>query len=86
MHDYTKGGMDVADLLSTSHSARIKCKRWPLNVFAFILDTCGSNTNTILQDNRNKMSNFEFTYSIGEALALHAVRRSEGLQIRKVCR
>ena len=29
MYDHTKGGVDVVDLLSTSHSTRIKCKRWP---------------------------------------------------------
>ena len=38
-YDHTKGGVDVVDLLSTSHSTRIKSKRWPLNAFAFILDT-----------------------------------------------
>ena len=40
IHDHTKGGIDVVDLLSTSHSTRIKSKRWPINAFAFILDTC----------------------------------------------
>ena len=39
MYDHTKGGVDVVDLLSTSHSTRIKSKRWPINAFAFILDT-----------------------------------------------
>ena len=67
MYDHTKGGVDVVDLLSTSHSTRIKCKRWPWNAFAFILDNCRSNAKTILQDKRIKMSNFEFTYSIGES-------------------
>ena len=33
MHDHTKGGVDVVDLLSTSHSTRIKSKRWPFNAF-----------------------------------------------------
>ena len=54
--------------------------------FAFILNTCRSNTKTILQNNRIKMSNFEFTYSIGKALVLPAVRRryerSNGLHIK----
>ena len=39
MCDHTKGGVDVVDLISTNHSTRIKSKRWPLNAFAFILDT-----------------------------------------------
>ena len=39
--DYTKGGGDVLDLLSTIHSTRIKSRKWPLNenALAFILDT-----------------------------------------------
>ena len=51
MYDHTKGGVDVVDLLSTSHSTRIKSKRWPINAFAFILDTCRTNAKTIFQDN-----------------------------------
>ena len=46
--DHTKGGVDVVNLLSTTHSTRIKFRRWPLNAIAFILDTCSSNTKTIL--------------------------------------
>ena len=56
MHDHEKGGVDVVDLLSTSHSTCIKFKRWPLNAFAFVLETFKSNAKTILQDNRMKMS------------------------------
>ena len=88
MYNYTKGGVDVVDLLSTSHSTRIKCKQWPLNAFAFILDTCRSNAKTILQTNRINKSSFEFTYSIGKALGFSADRRrcenSNGLQIKIV--
>ena len=40
MYDHTKGGVYVVDLLSTSHSTRIKTKRWSLNALAFIFDTC----------------------------------------------
>ena len=45
MNNHTKGDIDVVDLLSTSYSTRIKSKRWPINAFAFILDTCRTNTN-----------------------------------------
>lgn len=85
MYDHTKGGVDVVDLLASSHSTRIKSKRWPLNAFAFILDTCRSNAKTIMEDNGIKLSNFEFTYNIGKALVLPAIKRrykdSNGLQI-----
>ena len=88
MYDHAKGGVDVVDLLSTSHSTRIKSKRWPINAFAFILNTCRTNTKTILQDNDKPLSNFEFTYAIGKGLVLPAIQRryanSNGLQIAVV--
>ena len=88
MYDHAKGGFDVVDLVLKSHSTRIKCKQWPLNAFAFILDTFRSNAKTILQDNRIKMSNFEFTYNFGKVLVLPAVRRrcekSNGFHIKIV--
>ena len=68
------------------HLTCIKCKWWPWNVFAFILETSISNAKMILQDNRIKMSNFELTYTIGKALVLPEVRRkyknSNGMQIK----
>ena len=88
MYDHMKGGIDVVDLLSTSHSTRIKCKRWPINAFAFILDTYQTNAKTILQDNGKQLSNFEFTYAIGKGLVLPAIQQryanSNGLQIAVV--
>ena len=88
MYDHMKGGVDVVDLLSTSHSKRIKSKRWPINAFAFILDTCRTNAKTILQDNDKPLSNFEFTYSIRKGLVLPVIQRryasSNGLQIAVV--
>ena len=88
MYDHTKGDVDVVDLLSTSHSTRIKSKRWPINAFAFILDTCRINAKAILPDNGKPLSNFEFTYAIGKGLVLPAIQRrysnSNGLQIAVV--
>ena len=87
MYGHTKGGVDVVDLLSTTHSTRKKKKnrRWPLNALAFILDTCRSNAKTILQDNGIKLANFEMTYNLGKELVLPAIRRrysqSNGLKI-----
>ena len=85
MYDHTKGGVDVVDLLSTSHSTRIKFKRWPINAIAFIFNTYRTNTKTILQDNSKPLSNFEFTYAIGKGLVLPAIQRryanSNGSQI-----
>ena len=74
MYDHTKGDVDVTDLLSTSHSTRINSKRWPINAFALILDTCQTNAKTTLQDNSKPLSNFEFSYAIGKGLALSAIQ------------
>ena len=85
MYDHTKGGVDVVDLISTHHLTRIKSKRWPLNAFAFILDTVRTNAKTILADNKSSFSNFEFTYQLGKALVLPIVQRRyeirNGIQI-----
>ena len=86
MYDHTKGGVDIVDLLSTSHSTRMKTKRWPLNGLAFVLDTCRTNAKTIFTNNNVKFSNFEFTYELGKSLVLPNIERryrnSNGLQIK----
>ena len=88
MYDDTKGGVDVVDLLSTTHSIQIKSRRWPVNAVAFILDTCNLNAKSILQDNGIKLTNFEMTYNVGKELVLPARRRrysqSNGLKITAI--
>ena len=77
LYDHTKGGVDVVDLISISYTTRIKNKRWPINAFAFILDTVRTNAKTILQEStaKLKMSNFEFTYALGKLLVLPQIER-----------
>ena len=75
MHDHTKGGLDVFDLLSTTYSTRIKSRRYPLSALAFTLDTCRSKTKTILQVNRIKLTSFEMTYNLGKKIVLLAIRK-----------
>ena len=58
--------VDVVDLLSTTHSTPVKSRKYSLNALAFILDICGLNTKTILQDNGIKLTNFETTYNLGK--------------------
>ena len=77
----------VVDLLLSTHSTRVKSKRWPINAFVFVLDTSRTNPKTILQDNGVKLSNVEFTYQLGKALVMPAIKRryeqhSNGLQIK----
>ena len=49
MYDYTKGGVDVVDIFSTTNLTRIKSRRWPMNALTFILGTCHSNAKTIFK-------------------------------------
>ena len=78
LYDHTKGDVDVVDLISTSCTTRIKNERWPLNAFAFILDTDQTNAKTIHQDSTGKLktSNFEFTYALGILLVLPEIERT----------
>ena len=74
MYDHTKEGVDLVDLLFTHHATRIKSKRWPLNTFAFILNTVRPSSKSILNDNKVKLSNFDFTYVLGKALVLSSIQ------------
>ena len=77
----------MVELISTSYTTRIKKKKWPINAFAFILDTVRTNTKTILQEStaKLKMSNFEFTYALSNILVLPQIERryanQNGIQI-----
>ena len=68
MYDHMKGGIDVVDLLSTSHSTRKKSKRWPINAFAFILDTCRTNAKAILQITANHFQTSSLPMLLEKAL------------------
>ena len=68
--NHTNSGLDVVDLISSHMSTRIKSKRWPMNCLAFILDTARTNANTILSDNKVKMTSHEFIYQLAKSLFL----------------
>ena len=76
-YDYTKGGVDVVDLLSSHNTTKMKVKRWPLNALAFILDTVRSNAKCILSEVQpeKQMTTFEFTWELGKLLTLPLVQR-----------
>ena len=74
-YDTTKSGADVIDLISSSLSTRIKCKRWPINCLAFLLDTVRTNAKTILHENGYSMTNYEFTYQLAKSLVAPNVEK-----------
>ena len=75
MYDHTNGGIDVVDLLSASHSTKIKSTRLVLNSFVLIQNTCKSDAKTILGDSILKFNDFEFTYNLGKALVLPLIEK-----------
>ena len=85
MYGHTKGGVDIVDLLSTHHTTRIKSKRWPLNAFAFIVNTVRTNSKTILSANKVKLSNFDFTYALGKALVLPSIQNNTSTKMGFSC-
>ena len=66
-YDHTKGGVNVADLISAKMLTRMKARRWTLNVFAFMLDTVCTNAKTIVKENTptKPLITFEFTWELG---------------------
>ena len=75
-YDHTKGGVNVVDLVSATHSTRFRTRRWHMNALAFILDTVRTNSRTIYREvNSVDISNFQYTYQLGKALVLPAVQK-----------
>ena len=75
MYDHANGGVDAVDLLSTSHSTKIKSTRLVLNALVLIQNTCKSDAKTILGDSILKFNDFEFTYNLGKALVLPLIEK-----------
>ena len=75
MHDRTKGGINVVNILSTTHSTWIKSRRWALYPLGFILETYHSNAKTIMQDNGIKLTNLEMTYNLRKEFVLPVMKK-----------
>ena len=78
-YNHTKGGVDVADLISAKMSTRMKTRRWTLNVFAFMFDTALTNAKTIIKENTptNPLSTFQFTCELGKLLVRSCIQRRQ---------
>ena len=94
-YDKTKGGVDIVDYVSSFMSTRVRSKRWPMNAFAYSLDTARTNSRTLHDEVAGKKtSNFNFTWNLGEQLVLPEIQRryqekraniGKGI-LEKVCR
>ena len=70
-YNYTKGGVDIVDLLSSSLSTRIKSKR-----LVFLLDTVRTNSRTIYLERKDtNISNFQYNWILGKSLVLPHMQR-----------
>ena len=77
-YDKSKGGLDVVDLISSSITTRMKTKRWPMNAFAFSLDTARTNARTLfneLREDSTSESNFHFSWNLGKSLILPQIEK-----------
>ena len=76
-YDHTKGGVDIACLISPKISTRMKTRRLTPNVFAFMLDTARTNAKTIVKENTptKPLITFQFTWELGKWLARSCIQQ-----------
>ena len=63
-YDHTKGGVDVADLISSHQYTCFKSPQWPVNALAFLLDTIQTNSKVLIAKSLKPdvLQIFEFTF------------------------
>ena len=67
-YDKTKGEVDIVDYVSSFMSTRVKSKRWPMNAFAYSLDTARTNSRTLHDEVAGKKKvEFQFHMEFGRA-------------------
>ena len=98
-YDHMKRGLNVVDFICAAASTRIESDRWTINALSYTLDTVHTNSKNFYNKvNKAKgtsfkqLSTFEFTWKLGQALALSWIHgryeASEGLQMNiraKMC-
>ena len=47
LYDFSKRGTDIIDYRMGFYSCKSKSKRWAMNAFSYVLDTCRVNASTI---------------------------------------
>ena len=75
-YDHTKGGVDVADLISSHQYTCFKSPQWPVNALAFLLDTIQANSKVLIAKSLKPdvLQIFEFTFHLGKQLVLTAIQ------------
>ena len=66
LYDFSRGGADIIGQRMGFYSCKLKSKRWTVNAFSYVLDTCRANASTMyamnndLQPRNTKYVDFKF--------------------------
>lgn len=99
LYNSTKFGVDVTDQMARNYSVKSKSRRWPLQVFFYILDLAGINAWVLYKETTGgEITRQEFLFQLAEELAIeyqqelgkknqpiHIASTSTGSRERKTC-
>ena len=74
LYDFTKGGTDVVDQRIGFYSCRSKSRRWTVNSFSYVLDTCRVNAGTVYAMNNDLNPRSIKSLEFGLDLAMLLIR------------
>ena len=76
-----KGGTDIEDLCMQNYTTKMKCKRWPMNAFCFILDAARCNSQSIyckvMKKDVRQSNSYKFGMDLAKALIIPHIERRE---------
>ena len=74
LYDFSKGGTDIIDQRMGFYSCKSKSKRWTMNAFSYVLDTCRVNASTIYAMNNDLQPRNIKSVDFGFELAMSLIR------------
>ena len=92
LHNFSKGGTDIIDQKMEFYSCKLKSKRWTMNAFSYVLDTCRGNTSMIYAINNDlqpqNIKSVEFAFELAMSLICPHIERPSliGIDSSVVCK
>ena len=86
-YDFTKGGTDIVDQKMGSYTVKLKCRRWVMVAFSYLLDIIRVNSSTVLALNKKvdpkKVVSFDNGYLLAKQLVMPQIlrRNRNGLNV-----
>ncbi|KAJ8876515.1 hypothetical protein PR048_020960 [Dryococelus australis] len=70
-YNATKSGVETLDMKCSNYSTNRKTRRWPLQIFYYVLAMCGSNACVLynMYSKAEKLARHEFVKNLGISLA-----------------